>query len=128
MSAESGPTNSSCSIVLAAFMAATFMIIPVNAMIHLSFIWPGIIYLVMSFKAYWIYEHDKIQAECGGCRDIELFLHLYGFFFGWPGALLAQWILRHKIHKSEFQLIFWTYGLVHQIFWYFHTPPEFRII
>ena len=34
-------------------------------------------------------------------------LHLAELFCGWPGAMLAQALLRHKTAKLSYQLVFW---------------------
>ena len=36
---------------------------------------------------------------------------------GWPGALLAQQLLRHKTKKTSYQGVFWLIVLVHQVYW-----------
>jgi len=36
---------------------------------------------------------------------------------GWPGALLAQQLFRHKTRKLSYQLLFWAIVLLHQVFW-----------
>ncbi|MGV8663884.1 DUF1294 domain-containing protein, partial [Pseudomonas aeruginosa] len=36
---------------------------------------------------------------------------------GWPGALVAQQVFRHKTRKLSFQLVFWGIVLLHQSFW-----------
>jgi uncharacterized membrane protein YsdA (DUF1294 family) len=35
-------------------------------------------------------------------------LHLIALAGGWPGALLAQKVLRHKSSKQSFQVVFWV--------------------
>ncbi|WP_272956342.1 DUF1294 domain-containing protein [Cupriavidus necator] len=32
---------------------------------------------------------------------------------GWPGALAAQHLLRHKNRKQEFQIVFWATVALH---------------
>jgi uncharacterized membrane protein YsdA (DUF1294 family) len=34
-------------------------------------------------------------------------MHLLGLAGGWPGALLAQQLLRHKCSKGSFVAVFW---------------------
>lgn len=66
------------------------------------------IYLLTSSLAFAAYGIDK-AAAIGGVRRIpEAFLHLLGFAGGWPGALLAQRVFRHKSRKASFQVAFWT--------------------
>ncbi|WP_147463771.1 DUF1294 domain-containing protein, partial [Pseudomonas amygdali] len=36
---------------------------------------------------------------------------------GWPGALLAQQVFRHKTRKVSFQIVFWLIVLAHQVLW-----------
>lgn len=70
-------------------------------------IWLAGIYVVMSLVtglAYWL---DKRLAQGGGRRISERTLHLLALAFGWPGALLAQRLVRHKNRKVSFQLVFW---------------------
>ncbi len=69
--------------------------------------WLAGVYLVMSLvtgAAYWL---DKRLAQGGGRRISERTLHLLALAFGWPGALLAQRLVRHKNRKVSFQLVFW---------------------
>ncbi|WP_153605141.1 DUF1294 domain-containing protein, partial [Pseudomonas aeruginosa] len=44
-------------------------------------------------------------------------LHLFELLGGWPGALVAQQVFRHKTRKLSFQLVFWGIVLLHQSFW-----------
>ena len=63
---------------------------------------------------FWLYWHDKRQAETGGWRTRESTLHLAELLGGWPVAFLAQRILRHKISKTSYQVGFWLIVLLHE--------------
>lgn len=87
-------------------------------MLHkLNFIWPLVIYLVVSMVTFFIYRSDKRRAQAGERRFTENSLHLFELLGGWPGALLAQQIYRHKTRKLSFQLLFWLIVVIHQVFW-----------
>ncbi|QHF03129.1 DUF1294 domain-containing protein [Pseudomonas asturiensis] len=72
---------------------------------------------VVSLLAFLLYRHDKLQAGKGGQRTPENVLHATELLGGWPGALLAQQVFRHKTRKVSFQIVFWLIVLVHQAFW-----------
>ena len=58
--------------------------------------------------ATWIaYALDKHAAKHGNWRTPESTLHLLALVGGWPGAWLAQRVLRHKSRKENFQIVFW---------------------
>ena len=40
-------------------------------------------------------------------RTPESTLHLFGLLGGWPGALAAQRLFRHKSSKASFQATYW---------------------
>jgi len=65
-------------------------------------------YAVMSAVAFVAYGMDKAAAKAGQWRTPESTLHLLGLACGWPGALLAQRLFRHKSRKREFQVVFWV--------------------
>lgn len=65
-------------------------------------------YAVMSAVAFVAYGMDKAAANAGRWRTPESTLHLLGLACGWPGALLAQRLFRHKSRKCEFQIVFWV--------------------
>ncbi|HET9462734.1 MAG TPA: DUF1294 domain-containing protein [Thiobacillus sp.] len=67
----------------------------------------SILYLVLSLAAFLAYALDKSAAESGRWRTQESTLHIFGLAGGWPGALLAQQLLRHKSSKRAFQTTFW---------------------
>ncbi len=64
-------------------------------------------YAAVSAIAFIAYGLDKSAATAGRQRTPEARLHFLGFICGWPGALLAQRVFRHKSRKREFQTTFW---------------------
>lgn len=70
------------------------------------------VYLGASIVAFCAYAVDKSAAQHGQWRTQESTLHLFALLGGWPGALAAQGLLRHKSAKTSFQVVFWiTVGL-----------------
>jgi uncharacterized membrane protein YsdA (DUF1294 family)/cold shock CspA family protein len=65
------------------------------------------LYAVASVVAFFAYAWDKSAARKGEWRTRESTLHLFALVGGWPGALAAQRLLRHKSSKQEFQTVFW---------------------
>jgi uncharacterized membrane protein YsdA (DUF1294 family) len=61
---------------------------------------------ILSVIAFVIYWYDKQQAIHLSARIPESTLLAVGQFGGWPGAWLAQKILRHKSSKLSFQIKF----------------------
>jgi uncharacterized membrane protein YsdA (DUF1294 family) len=64
-------------------------------------------YLAASAIAFGAYAVDKSAARRGASRTRESTLHLLGLIGGWPGALVAQEVLRHKSQKRSFKTILW---------------------
>jgi uncharacterized membrane protein YsdA (DUF1294 family)/cold shock CspA family protein len=65
------------------------------------------LYACASVVAFAAYAIDKSAARNNRWRTQESTLHLMGLVGGWPGAYLAQRLLRHKSSKAEFQSAFW---------------------
>ena len=65
------------------------------------------VYIGLSIVAFLAYALDKSAAINGRRRTPEKTLHLLGLAGGWPGALLAQQLLRHKCSKGSFVAVFW---------------------
>ncbi|HEF4759950.1 TPA: DUF1294 domain-containing protein [Pseudomonas putida] len=74
-------------------------------------------YGIVSVLAFLLYWSDKRKARADHWRTPENVLHALEFAGGWPGALLAQQVFRHKTRKVSFQLVFWLIVLLHQVFW-----------
>jgi len=69
-------------------------------------------YLTLSLVAFLVYAFDKSAAVSGRWRTSERALLVFSLAGGWPGALLAQQLLRHKTSKASFVEAFWTTVLV----------------
>ncbi len=67
----------------------------------------GAIYVVVSVVCFAVYARDKAAAKAGQWRTSENTLLLLGMAGGWPGAMLAQALLRHKASKASFKARFW---------------------
>jgi len=69
------------------------------------------VYVVASATAFLAYAIDKRAARRGGRRIPERKLQLLALLCGWPGAWLAQQLLRHKTQKTRFRLLFFTLAI-----------------
>jgi uncharacterized membrane protein YsdA (DUF1294 family)/cold shock CspA family protein len=65
------------------------------------------VYLFISTVTFLAYAIDKSAAQAGHWRIGENTLQLLALAGGWPGALLAQQILRHKSRKGSFRVVLW---------------------
>lgn len=59
----------------------------------------ALIWNLLTFFAYWL---DKYAAQQGQWRTSEQTLHILELLGGWPGAWMAQRLLRHKSNKASF--------------------------
>ncbi|UZE03931.1 DUF1294 domain-containing protein [Pseudomonas corrugata] len=78
---------------------------------------PLMAYGTVSVVAFLLYWSDKRKARSDTWRTLENVLHAVELAGGWPGALLAQQVFRHKTRKVSFQVVFWFIVLLHQAFW-----------
>jgi len=67
-----------------------------------------IVYVVASAAAVIVYAADKSAARRDDWRTPERMLHLLALVGGWPGALVAQTVFRHKTRKVPFRIVFWA--------------------
>jgi uncharacterized membrane protein YsdA (DUF1294 family) len=70
-------------------------------------------YVVASVVAFVVYAVDKAAAGGDSPRTPEITLHFLGWIGGWPGAFVAQRVLRHKTRKVGFQVVFWLTVAAH---------------
>lgn len=69
--------------------------------------WMAAAYAVLGLVTFVVYASDKAAARRGAWRVKERNLHLLALLGGWPGALVAQLLLRHKTAKRDFRAMFW---------------------
>jgi uncharacterized membrane protein YsdA (DUF1294 family)/cold shock CspA family protein len=87
-------------------------------------------YLGLSILAFLAYAFDKAAAVSGRWRTAEQTLHLFSLAGGWPGALIAQQLLRHKTSKPSFVAAFWFTVLVNVsafVAWHAGLLPFLRL-
>ncbi|HZW13417.1 MAG TPA: DUF1294 domain-containing protein [Noviherbaspirillum sp.] len=77
--------------------------------IHAFVLWA---YLGMSAVTFGVYAIDKSAARNRRQRTPENTLHMLSLMGGWPGAMYAQQLLRHKSSKRSFLTVFWLTFLV----------------
>jgi len=97
--------------VAISFLAALAVLVAVG--------WLGISLLALYYGAslitYGIYAGDKTAAQNAGRRTPETTLLLLSLVGGWPGALIAQVLLRHKTRKPSFLIGYWFTVIVNCI-------------
>lgn len=69
--------------------------------------WVAGLYFAASVISYLAYVIDKRAATSGAWRISEGTLLTIGLAGGWPGAIVAQQLLRHKSSKASFRSAFW---------------------
>ncbi len=86
-------------------------------------IWIAVAYAVLSLVTFFAYAIDKSAATRGSWRISEQTLHALALFGGWPGALVAQQVLRHKSTKQEFRSVFWATVFINIVALVFISTP-----
>ena len=110
------------------YLALGFMLVVFTTVLFLALPWYWcVIYAVLNLVTFIAYAQDKGAAEQGHWRTPESTLHTLALMSGWPGALIAQQLLRHKSSKVEFQSLFWLTVIVNSLglmlfLWWLHTP------
>ena len=69
--------------------------------------WIAGLYLAASVVCFVVYVVDKSAAVAGRWRVSESTLIFLGLVGGWPGAIVAQQVSRHKSNKVAFRSAFW---------------------
>ena len=70
--------------------------------------WVAALYAGASVVCALVYAIDKSAAVAGRWWVSESTLHTLSLVGGWPGALVAQQVLRHKSNKAAFRAVFWA--------------------
>ncbi|MBH0014231.1 DUF1294 domain-containing protein [Pseudoalteromonas sp. NZS100_1] len=98
------------------YLAAIWLAHPLQYLpVYIPIYVPGYI-SVLSAITFLMYAWDKRQAKRSSHTKVnrtpERTLQLLTLFGGWPGALLAQQLLRHKSQKRRFIIVLWLCILV----------------
>lgn len=95
---------------LSAVVIAALFVLFVVAVVYIGHLPVPVLwlYLTASFITLMVYWKDKSAARKGEWRTPESTLHTLALFGGWPGALIAQTVLRHKSSKTSFRVVFFT--------------------
>jgi len=106
-----------------AFVVLFFVALTISTVItDLSSFVPSV-YAALSLMTFAVYAVDKSAARNAGDRVSEATLHYLSLAGGWPGAILAQQLLRHKSKKAGFRRLFLvTVVLNCGLLVWLHTP------
>ena len=82
-------------------------------------------YGLLSGVAFLVYRADKSAAVQGRWRTSESTLHTIALVGGWPGALVARRVFRHKTTKQPFRTIFWGTVIANcvALAWFVYEAP-----
>jgi len=75
-------------------------------------LWLIVSYFTLSLLIFILYGVDKYNAIKGRRRISERTLQVGALFGGWPGALMAQQLFRHKTKKRPFIVVLWLSVLI----------------
>jgi uncharacterized membrane protein YsdA (DUF1294 family)/cold shock CspA family protein len=110
-SARSAPKpkkpRASSSAAAYIFIAVFAVALAVLLIRHLIPSFVPMIYVVVSGLTMFAYAFDKSAALNARRRTPEQTLHVLELLGGWPGALIAQQLFRHKTNKTSYQVAFW---------------------
>ena len=102
------------SSVLPLLFAGLFVVAIAALCLLDIFRWPVLaFYAAVNLALFIVYWLDKEAARKAARRTPESHLHLLALIGGWPGALLAQRLFRHKSSKQSFQRVYWATVTLH---------------
>jgi uncharacterized membrane protein YsdA (DUF1294 family) len=83
---------------------------------------PVTIYAVSSLICFILYGMDKKRSNDPKKpnRIPENTLHFFEFIGGWPGALIAQMVFKHKTQKKPFVTILYFIVFLHLAIWAYY--------
>jgi uncharacterized membrane protein YsdA (DUF1294 family)/cold shock CspA family protein len=110
-----------------AIVAFIVLYLMVSLLWHPS-LWIAVLYFGASLLCFAIYAIDKSAALEGRWRVSESALLLLGLAGGWPGAIVAQQVLRHKTKKRGFQAAFAGSIIVNILAFVLLTSPAFAAL
>lgn len=90
--------------------------------------WLLFAYAGMSVLAFLVYANDKFAAEGKRWRTPEATLLGLALWCGWPGALIAQQVLRHKNKKATFVFAFWLVVIGNWVLFYYWHAKSWKLM
>ena len=90
--------------------------------------WVAGLYFAASVVCFVTYVIDKSAAKAGRRRVSEDTLIFLGFACGWPGAIIAQQVLRHKSNKASFRSAFWGSVVLNVLGFLVLSSPLFSLL
>ena len=90
--------------------------------------WVAGLYLAASVVCFIAYAVDKSAARAGRWRVPEGTLIFLGLACGWPGAIVAQQVLRHKSNKVSFRSAFWGSVALNVLGFFALSSPLFSLL
>jgi uncharacterized membrane protein YsdA (DUF1294 family) len=75
------------------------------------------VYAVASVVTFVVYGIDKRRARKGRWRIPEATLHALELCCGWPGAIVARRVFRHKLNKPKFTIVLYAVATLHVLAW-----------
>jgi len=113
---------------------AMLLLVPAYAALLVWAAWTGRLLVPVLLAAplwsavtFYLYWRDKFAAQRGAWRTPEAVLHAASLIGGWPGAWLAQRLLRHKSAKASFRQVYWGTVAVHWALlalWLYSAPTR----
>ena len=67
--------------------------------------WAAIGLAIINLIAFIAHGMDKRAAIRGARRTPEARLHLWELLGGWPGAIVAMCLFRHKVRKASYLVV-----------------------
>ena len=90
--------------------------------------WVASLHVVASIAAFLAYAIDKSAAASGARRIPENTLLMLGLAGGWPGAIVAQQMLRHKSIKQPFRSAFWATVIMNVLAFLLLVSPYWKAV
>lgn len=122
-SKSSAPWGKGSIVALAGF-TLTYLVV---TLVWGTYLFLALGYVLMSLGCGFSYLKDKSAAEEGEWRTSEATLLVLGLLGGWPGAIVAQQILRHKTSKVSFRVALWATVFLNVGVFIVATTPLLRV-